>query len=245
MVDKTIPESGATQLVREDWYRQYYETKGADRNSLLGNPEVLFQLLAQDAAFVRALRAIRPDPRSTRVLDVGCGEGASLCSFLRLGFLPQNLYGVDFQAERIEAASRQFPKLNFLHGDATSLPFPGGHFDVVTETTVFIHSVDDALSQQIADEMIRVTRAGGHIVLCDWRYAKPGSSAHKALTRARIEQLFSTGRHTAECGTFSGPLVPPVGRFFSAHCPSLYFLIQAWFQFLVGQKTTVLRKTAN
>jgi hypothetical protein len=40
----------APQVVGPDWYRKYYDTKGADRNRLLHNPEVLYQNLAQEAA---------------------------------------------------------------------------------------------------------------------------------------------------------------------------------------------------
>ena len=66
----------APQVVGEDWYKKYYATKGAERNSLLHNPEVLFQSLAQEAAIVRAVQSIGPNPEAARVLDVGCGEGA-------------------------------------------------------------------------------------------------------------------------------------------------------------------------
>jgi SAM-dependent methyltransferase len=249
----SVPQTGnapeaaikAPRTIGQGWYSAYYAAKGADRNSLLENPEVLFQLLAQDAALVRALQRIKPNPLTARVLDIGCGEGASLCSFLRLGFLPRNLYGVDFQAERIDAANQRFSNVHFVHGDATDLQFPTGDFDLVTETTMFIHSVDDELSRQIASEMIRVTRPGGYILLTDWRYGKPGSAAHKAVTQRRIRQLFGFGRETIKCGTFGGPLIPPVGRFLSSHWSSIYFLVRAWFPFLVAQTTTVLRKATN
>jgi hypothetical protein len=38
----------------------------------LHNPEVLFQNLAQDAALVRALHCVVPNPEAALVLDVGC-----------------------------------------------------------------------------------------------------------------------------------------------------------------------------
>ena len=69
-----------------DLYHDYYAKKGADRNSLLENPGVLFQVLAQDAAVIRALRSAGLDPQTSQVLDVGCGDGASLWLLMRLGF---------------------------------------------------------------------------------------------------------------------------------------------------------------
>lgn len=65
----------STSSKTKEWYDQYYKRHGSDRNSLLRNPEVLFQTLAYDASVIRALRSIKVDPSHSRVLDVGCGEG--------------------------------------------------------------------------------------------------------------------------------------------------------------------------
>ncbi len=232
----------APHVVREAWYKGYYAAKGAERNSLLRNPEVLFQNLAQEASLVRALQSIRPKQETARVLDVGCGAGGTLLTFLRLGFVPEKLYGIDFQEERIARAKERCPSVHFEHGDATKLEFASESFDLVHEATMFIHSVDEELSRKIAGEMVRVTKPGGHILLCDWRYTKPRSKAHKALTQKRIANLFRIGGETVRCGVFPGPLVPPVGRFFSHRLPSAYFLVSRLLPFLVGQVTTVLRK---
>lgn len=230
------------RVVAEDWYRQYYADKGEYRNSLLFNPEVLFQILAQDDSFYSALRFIHPDPETTRVLDVGCGTGASLINFLRLGFLPRNLSGVDFQEQRICLAKTRLPAADFRCGDATRLDHAAGSFDLVFESTMFVHCVDESLSAKIAGEMLRVTRPGGHILVIDWRYGKPGSDAHKAVTQKRISALFGVGDKTIRLKAFPGELVPPAGRFLSRWLPSTYFLVRSLLPFLVGQKTTVLRK---
>jgi SAM-dependent methyltransferase len=231
------------QVVGGDWYRKYYAAKGADRNNLLHNPEVLYQSLAQEAALVRALQSICPNHEAARVLDVGCGDGPTLLTFLRLGFTSGNLYGIDFQEERIGKARAKCPSIHFEHGDATRLEFASGSFDLVHEATVFIHSVDDELSRKIAGEMVRVTKPGGHILLCDWRYSKPGSAAHRAVTQRRIAGLFQVGSQTSRRGVFAGPLVPPLGRFLSHRLPPAYFLVSGMLPFLVGQMTTVLRKS--
>ena len=245
MKQATVPgaPAKAPKIIREDWYRAYYEAKGAERNSLLRNPEVLFQSLAQEAALVRALRSIRADHETASVLDVGCGAGETLLTFLRLGFAAGNLHGIDFQEERVAAAKEKCPSIHFAHGDATRLEFSNESFDVVHEATMFIHSVDEELSQKIACEMVRVTKPGGHILLCDWRYSKPGSTAHCAVTQKRIAKLFEVGWKTSHCGVFAGPLVPPVGRFLSHRLPSAYFLVRGLFPFLTGLVATVLRKS--
>jgi ubiquinone/menaquinone biosynthesis C-methylase UbiE len=232
-----------SKVVGEEWYRLYYAAKGAERNSLLHNPEVLYQCFAQEAALVRALQSIRPNHEAARVLDVGCGTGETLLTFLRLGFAPGNLFGIDFQEGRVARARENCPSIHFEYGDATKLEFASESFDLVHETTVFIHSVDDELSRKIAGEMVRVAKPGAHIFLCDWRYSKPGSAAHRGLTQRRIAELFEVGRKTKRCGVFAGPLLPPIGRFLSKRLPSAYFLAKGLLPFLVGQVTTVLHKS--
>jgi ubiquinone/menaquinone biosynthesis C-methylase UbiE len=232
-------------IIREQWYSAYYRERGADRNSLLRDPGVLLQKVAQEVAILRALRVVSADPQTARVLDVGCGEGTGMMTFLRVGFTPANLHGLDFQEERIRRAKEMLPGINFNWGDATRIEFPDSTFDLVTESTLFIHSVDQALSLQIAGEMLRVARPGGHLILTDWIYSKPGSSAYKALSQKRIKSLFGVGRQTTRVGIFRGPLIPPIGRFLSSRLPSFYFLVQAMLPFCVGQVTTVLQKAVT
>jgi ubiquinone/menaquinone biosynthesis C-methylase UbiE len=239
----SVPSAKTVRVVGREWYKEYYAAKGAERNSLLHNPEVLYQSLAQEAALVRALQSIRLNHETARVVDVGCGDGGTLLTFLRLGFPPGNLYGIDFQKERIARARGVCPNVHFAHGDATKLEFANDLFDLVHEATMFIHSVDDGLSRKIAGEMLRVTKPGGHIFLCDWRYSKPGSAVHRAVTQKRIAELFHVGRQTSRSEVFAGPLLPPIGRFLSRRLPSAYFLVSGMLPFLVGQVTTALRKS--
>ena len=39
----------------EQWYKEYYQKKGKFRNSLLYNPEVVFQTLAHDLCIIKAM----------------------------------------------------------------------------------------------------------------------------------------------------------------------------------------------
>lgn len=225
-----------------EWYDEYYTKHGAQRNSLLHNPEVLFQVLAQDAAIVRGLQSIHVDPMSARVLDVGCGEGPNLWLLLRLGFLPANLFGIDVQEGRILRAKAKNPLLNFECMDAAAQKFPDQTFSITMESTLFIHLTDDHLARQVALEMIRVTKLGGNLILTDWRYPKPGNPHYKALSKRQIADIFQVGIRTRMHRRFRGPLLPPIGRFLSAHCTAAYFPTLTLFPFLAGQFTTVLER---
>lgn len=233
----------ALRIATEECYREYNARKGVDRNSLLNNPEVLFQSLARDAAMVRALGWIKPDPQSTRVLDVGCGDGDSVWILLRLGFEPANLFGVDIQEDKILQARATNPLVKFECADATSLAFDDGTFDMAMESMMFLQLTEEDIARRIASEMIRVTKPGGILLVSDWRYSKPGSDEFKGVSPRRIADLYHVGTCTEECRTFRGPLIPPVGRFLSKYLSSAYFAIHALFPFLAGHVITVLRKS--
>ena len=231
-----------TKSATEEYYKDYDARKGAGRNDLLRNPEVLFQFLALEAAVIRALGSLQLDPAKATVLDVGCGEGLSLLPLLRVGFTPSNLYGVDIRPEQIATARARFPMIHFQCADASRLSFPDRTFDIMQESTMFLQMTDDSLARRIASEMVRVTKTGGHILLSDWRYSKPGTAEFKAVNKKRIAEMFSVGSETTIERVFPGTLIPPVGRFLSRHAPSMYFLVRAIFPFLAGQVTTILKK---
>jgi SAM-dependent methyltransferase len=226
------------------WYQRYYaQHTGVGRNDLRSNPGVLFQILATEASIVLAVRAMTHDPATARVLDVGCGTGGDLFAFIRLGYRPGNITGVDILPERIAQATDIHAHAHFIEGDASRLGMPDGIFDLVFESTMFATLPDNALRAAIAQEMIRVCNPGGYLFLIDWRTPKPGDRHYKALSRRELCTLFGVGHRTQLVGMFRGALVPPIGRFLSTHVPSCYFLFAALFPCLVGQVVWLLRKT--
>ena len=223
-------------------YDAYYEKHGANRNDLLTNPEVTFQTFAFDRANIRALQRLELDRDQARILDVGCGSGSSLIQFLRLGFHPEKLAGVDSSPERIAQARAMFPNVEFRCESAESLSFDNSIFDVAFESTLFMMLTSEEIALRIASEMLRVTRSGGYLMLVDWRYAKPKSTDHRAMSSKRIASLFGVGRVTDIVARERGALVPPLGRLLSRRAPAIYFAVQSLLPFAAGQITTVLQK---
>jgi len=158
-----------------------------------------------------------------------------------MGFHASNITGVDILPDRIRTASESFPACRFLAEDARSLPFASGEFSLCLESTMFVQLTDDALAGAIASEMLRVTKPNGYIVLCDWRFGKPGNKNYRGLSSRRLTRLFNVGTRTRLEGCFPGSIIPPVGRWLSTHAPSMYFLAGALSPLLVGQVSYVLR----
>src|SRR3954469_835135 len=164
-----------------EWYERYAFTKGAGRNDLVRNTEVLFQSLAYQTSIVKAVRMTGLSPGTATVLDVGCGTGNSLLMFVTMGFRPEQLCGVDIQPLRVDLASDRLRGATISCADATHLQFGDSAFDIVTESTMFMQVTDESLAAKISGEMLRVSKSGGFILLADWRYADPRRSEYRAL----------------------------------------------------------------
>jgi ubiquinone/menaquinone biosynthesis C-methylase UbiE len=97
------------------------------------------------------------------VLEVGGGRGEHL---VFLSYIPVNgYYSLDLRPVRTPRYSDQIPvelqkKVNFIEGNAESIPFENATFDRVF-TTCLLHHVDDILSVLL--EVRRVTTNGGEI----------------------------------------------------------------------------------
>jgi len=102
-----------------------------------------------------------------RLLDAGCGSGAS--ARLAAGEFSLLVAGIDVSAAAIrrahERAMRDRHAIEFRTGDLTELPYQAATFD-----GVLVECVLSTLPKQAAlDELRRVLRAGGRLLLSDVR----------------------------------------------------------------------------
>ena len=99
-----------------------------------------------------------------RALDVGTGAGALA---LALAPLVREVVGVDRVPELLELArerARGLANVAFVEGDAESLPFEDGSFDLVGTLRTLHHVPRPEL---VVAELVRVTSAGGRILVAD------------------------------------------------------------------------------
>jgi SAM-dependent methyltransferase len=131
------------------------------------------QTIAGRRFFDEYLRPWLDQETFRRVLDVGCGMGRGISRLLAEGY---EAFGLD-----LPNLSRFWAKAGndldrFLAGDCGRLPFPDGFFDAVYSTGVIEHiGTSDGNStlrpgywqarQCYADEILRVTRPGGRILI--------------------------------------------------------------------------------
>jgi demethylmenaquinone methyltransferase/2-methoxy-6-polyprenyl-1,4-benzoquinol methylase len=99
------------------------------------------------------------------VLDLAAGTGASSRSFVRRG---ARCVACDFSLGMLAIGART-PTGGpaFVAGDALTLPFRAGTFDVVT-ISFGLRNVTD--TGQSLRELLRVTRPGGRLVICEFSH---------------------------------------------------------------------------
>lgn len=124
-------------------------------------------------------------PLGSRVLDLGCGEGATLH---HLG-APQGAYGVDLFPDKVRFAQERLPQCHFLTASVYELPFDSGRFDHVLVRDV-VHHLEEP--DRFVDECRRVLAKGGRIdVLEPCRY-NPLIFLHAVVNQAERGELRST-----------------------------------------------------
>src|SRR3954452_17934952 len=102
----------------------------------------------------------------TRLLDVGCGAGQLSLIAARAG---ASVTGCDISTNWLEKARARARaeglEVTFAEGDAESLPYRDGEFDVVTSLIGAMFAPRPAL---VAAELTRVCRPGGMIAMANW-----------------------------------------------------------------------------
>lgn len=131
-----------------------------------------------------ALDRFGPDGRPWRILDLACATGMSFRFLADYG----SIRGIDISEETIRLCGQRGID-RIVRGDALSLPFTDGGFDVVLALDAFEHFEDDAAAMA---EVHRVLRPGGLLVatvpafMALW---SPHDEAYHHFRRYRRKQL--------------------------------------------------------
>ncbi|HEU5229160.1 MAG TPA: methyltransferase domain-containing protein [Ktedonobacteraceae bacterium] len=210
--------------IEEEYRKRDAGTIPLDRYSLF-NAATLLHVQSLERQILSSLKRHHFYPLTEKkILDVGCGSGNTLQSFARYGAAVANLYGIDLMKPRIERARNTNPALHWQVGSAHQLPYEDASFDLVTSFVLFSSVLSEPLRQKIADEMWRVLKPGGLILLHDFVYANPRNPAVRGMTRQQIRQLF--GRPRATFAFRSMTLAPPLARLIAPRAYWLAFTLE-------------------
>lgn len=160
---------------------------------------------AKDKVFTRLFDRYAPELNpgpNGRVLEVGCGTGATLRMLVRRPDFSGKAVGVDQSPEFIAAAQRFVSgepgaeRMEFDVGDAHKLDFPDGSFDVVFAHTLISHVTDPFA---VLREMARLVKPGGKLAIFDgdyasMTYAMPDHELGQRMDAALVKVSFNNPR---------------------------------------------------
>ncbi|PIK14668.1 class I SAM-dependent methyltransferase [Halobacteriovorax sp. JY17] len=94
-----------------------------------------------------------------KVLEIGVGQGTDILQFGKNGAI---CTGIDITDQHLELTAKNFKvhglNIELIKADATKLPFPDNHFDIVHSFGV-IHHIPEA--KEVLKEVSRVLKKGG------------------------------------------------------------------------------------
>jgi ubiquinone/menaquinone biosynthesis C-methylase UbiE len=130
-----------------------------------------------------------------KILDVGCGTGASALPAAQAVGAKASVIGVDLSARLLERArtkakARGITNIEFRVADMTSLGYPDAHFDAVV--SVFsIFFVPDM--EGLVRELWRMVRPGGKLAVTTWgpRIFEPAYARWQTAIRQERPDLYS------------------------------------------------------
>jgi SAM-dependent methyltransferase len=194
-----VPASRAAPSEVIDYYSNLDATSdaelrfGAAVSSTTHDRTVVDQFTRQAVPFATApihqdgmacIRALSRITDERHVLDVACGPGLVACA---LAAEARCITGIDLTPRMIEEAratarTQSVGNVTWLVGSAMQLPFADATFSVVLTRYSFHHFTDPAAA---FDEMYRVCRPGGRLVVADLSIAPPAGARFDAVERLR------------------------------------------------------------
>ena len=107
-----------------------------------------------------------------KIGDIGCGNGKNM----KYRVDCEN-YGCDFSEELVKICNGD--GLDVVYGDILSVPFEDKQFDYTICIAVIHHLSTPEKRKKAIDEVIRVTKNGGKILLLVWALEQPENSRRK------------------------------------------------------------------
>ncbi len=129
-----------------------------------------------------------------KILDAGCGTGVFTLDFLAAG---AEVVGLDISAPMLKLAIKKSAGYAFsaLRGDMEHLPFKDNSFDKAVSVTALEFIAD---GRGAVNELFRVTRPGGWVVVASLNSLSPWAARRRAKTE-------SGQKHILEGAFFRSP----------------------------------------
>lgn len=102
-------------------------------------------------------------PKGSHVLDAGCGNGKNMIYMEKNGMKTK---GIDFSEKLVNVCSQK--DLKTCVADIRKIPYPDDYFDHVICIAVLHHLQKEEDRVKAMNEMLRVCKKGGKVMVCIW-----------------------------------------------------------------------------
>ena len=203
------------------------------------NPGHLFALHEREATMAALLRSDGlTSLAGLRILDVGCGRGATLRQYLEYDADPALMCGIDLMPSFVDQARSASPNIKILCGTASELSFPEASFDFVSQFMLFTSVLDAEMRRRIASEIDRVLAPGGRLLWYDFAFNNPRNADVRGIRPPEVRKLFPGYSMQSRRIT----LAPPLGRAIGRLGPAVYYAASK-LRFLCTHYLCLLKKS--
>lgn len=189
------------------------------------------ELLVQNSKFPAA---------GTRCLEIGYGRLGWLGDLISWGVAEESLFGIELDEDRASVARERLPLANLVIGDASTMPWADGHFDLIIMSTVLSSIMDTTVWKMISADIDRVLSPNGAILLYDVAVQNPRNKNLRPVSKSQISDLFPAYKSESRSLT----LAPPVARFVAAKSWALASLLSA-LPFARTHRLTLLTRSVS
>ena len=146
--------------MKEEYAKYLIDRTKNDYNLIAGSFSSTREVVWRDTEFLLKQAGIK---KGDRVLDLGCGNGR-YCEVL----MDTEYVGIDNSEKLIEIANQKYPFAKFITAPVFDIPFPDNYFDKVICIAVLHHIPSLKLRIKTLQEIKRVLKPGGILVLTAW-----------------------------------------------------------------------------
>ncbi|MCL5949112.1 MAG: class I SAM-dependent methyltransferase, partial [Candidatus Bathyarchaeota archaeon] len=135
--------------------------------------DIMFILLSLTAPMLRdEVASLANTKKCLKILDIATGTGKQAFAFAKKG---HDVIGIDLSEEMLKVAMKRnkFENAKFEVADATNLPFERDRFDVCS-VSFALHDMIPTVREHALEEMVRVTKPNGTIIIVDYDLPKKG-----------------------------------------------------------------------
>jgi len=160
--------------------------------------------------------------KETKLIDYGCGDGTFIKILKKLGFTGK-LEGCDISQKMLEIAQKHLsdnldPSPLYLIEKDRKLPFADNYYDIVVACCV-LHHIKPSKRTKLLNELTRITKWGGHIVVFEHNPFNPITQLivrttkidrHASLIAApELQRIMSSNKNLGNIRTQYILYVPP------------------------------------